>query len=178
MKSLGTAFANIRHNVPQTDETLESLRNFVDFFVTVSTHGPTVGEDVAKIAREVNMHNHTKTCTKNGRTKCRFNYPKPPSPYTIIQKPIDKTDKEQKEMFKKATATWTASILLLRRSSFHCLFNLVATSKLSFHSLIAWVLARPLLLAPDPNAANAASHHAIHFPTSPGVGRVLRVAKP
>ena len=104
MKSLGAAFANIRHNIPQTDETLESLRNFVDFFTTVSTHGPTVGEDVAKIAREVNMHNHTKTCTKKGG-KCRFNYPKPPSPFTIIQKPIDKTDKEQKEMFKKATAT-------------------------------------------------------------------------
>lgn len=105
MKSLGTAFANIRHNIPQTDETLESLRNFVDSFVTVSTHGPTVGEDVAKIAREVNTHHHTKTCTKKGRTKCRFKYPKPPSPYTIIQKPIDKTDKEQKKMFEEATAT-------------------------------------------------------------------------
>ena len=52
----------------------------------MSIHENTVGEDVAKIAQEVNKHHHTKTCRKHDTT-CRFNYPRYPAPHTIIVEP-------------------------------------------------------------------------------------------
>ena len=59
----------------------------VDEFTTVSLHGNTVGHDVARIAEEVNVHHHTKTCRKYNET-CRFNYPRFPSHKTIIAQPV------------------------------------------------------------------------------------------
>ena len=38
---------------------------------------------MARIAKEVNKHHHTKTCSKHDTT-CRFSYPRYPSPQTII----------------------------------------------------------------------------------------------
>ena len=50
---------------------LRVLRTLIDLFTTCSIHPPTVGEDVARIAKEVNTHKHTATCTKGGRCQCR-----------------------------------------------------------------------------------------------------------
>ena len=66
-----------------TDQDLEPLIAFVDCFTTVSLHPAIVGPIVAKIAREVNQHGHTKTCRKY-ITVCRFKFPKLPSYQTII----------------------------------------------------------------------------------------------
>ena len=42
-----------------------------------------------RIVEDVNTHKgHTKSCRKHG-TKCRFNFPRPPSNKTILAKPID-----------------------------------------------------------------------------------------
>ena len=86
MKGLTAAFKKLKYNEKLDDKDIKSLIGFIDSFITVSTHGNTVGKDVAKIAKEVNEHHHTKTCAKKGDS-CRFHYPKPPAPYTIIVQP-------------------------------------------------------------------------------------------
>ena len=97
LKGIANAFKKIRFNRKLTDEDIQVLVKFIDFFTTVSIHERTVGKDVAKIAQEVNRHHHSKTCRKRG-TRCRFNYPKPPSPYTIISKPIEGKSPEEKKV--------------------------------------------------------------------------------
>ena len=86
MSGLTLAFKKLRTDQKLNEKDERALKTFIDAFITVSTHKPTIGADVADIVREVNQHNHTKSCGKYS-TKCRFNYPKPPSPYTIIAKP-------------------------------------------------------------------------------------------
>ena len=60
---LKKAFTKIRKNQKLNEkEDIPALRQFIDEFTTVSTHENTVGKVVARIAQEVNKHNHTKTC--------------------------------------------------------------------------------------------------------------------
>ena len=89
MKGLADSFTKLRNDIPLAEENLLSLCNFITQFVTVSTHIPTVGKDVAEIALQVQNHRHTKTCKKHN-TVCRFNFPKPPAPRTIIRIPVKK----------------------------------------------------------------------------------------
>ena len=86
MKALTEAFQKLKYNEKLNDRNIRSLIGFIDSFITVSTHANTVGKDVARIAKEVNEHHHTKTCAKSG-DRCLFHYPKPPAPYTIIVQP-------------------------------------------------------------------------------------------
>ena len=90
MKGLTLAFKKLRYNEDLNEDTIKSLVNFIDNFITVCTHGNTVGEKVSQIARDVNEHHHTRTCAKKG-SECRFHYPRPPAPFTIIQQPKKKT---------------------------------------------------------------------------------------
>ena len=62
----------------------------------MSIHEETVGKAVSKIAQEVNKHHHTKTCRKRGTT-CRFNYPKYPTPHTIIVQPCKVKDVKERD---------------------------------------------------------------------------------
>ena len=43
-----------------------------------------VGKEIVDIAKEVQVHSHTKTCRKKNNNKCRFNFPKLPMWKTII----------------------------------------------------------------------------------------------
>ena len=63
--------------------------------------GNSVGDDVANIAKTVNEHHCSRTCFKKGGF-CRFKYPKPPSPHTIIARPLEgsSVDKRKKELAK------------------------------------------------------------------------------
>ena len=72
------AMKKIKDLTPLLDEDIENLRRFVDTFVIVDLSDP----DVKAIVSEVNIHHHTNACRSKG-TKCRFNYPKFPSPETI-----------------------------------------------------------------------------------------------
>ena len=99
-KGIETAFRKLRNDKPLTKEEIKSLTNFVDHFTTVTTDPRIVGSDVAKIAKEVNTHHHTNTCRKYG-SSCRFNYPKLPSPETMIAKPLMETGKAKAEKTKK-----------------------------------------------------------------------------
>ena len=96
---LDAVFHKLRVDEDLNESDTRCLANFIDAFVTVSTHAGTVGEDVARIALEVQKHHHTKTCRKLGSV-CRFNYPKPPSPFTIIQVPVKNTEEDRKKFLK------------------------------------------------------------------------------
>ena len=79
----------------------ENIANFADKFISCSLKDPSTKD----IVESVNMHNHTKTCTKYGGTNCRFKYPKYPCKKTIISVPVkliyDDPD-EQKTKLKDA----------------------------------------------------------------------------
>ena len=65
--------------------------------------GNSVGDDVATIARSVNEHHCSRTCFKKGGF-CRFKYPKPPSPHTIIVQPIkDNSQEKRKQTLAKGS---------------------------------------------------------------------------
>ena len=98
MKGLSKAFKKLKNSEKLLQEDTSSLANFIDGFITVTTNKQIVGEDVAMAVKEVNQHKHSKTCRKHG-TKCRFNYPKPPSPHTIITQPV-----QESKLMKKKTA--------------------------------------------------------------------------
>ena len=100
-KGLAKAFNKFRNDQKLNMEEESAVRNFIDEFTTVSIHENTVGQEVAKIAQEVNKHHHTKTCRKHDTT-CRFKYPRYPAPHTIIVKPCEgKSQKEVDEMLGK-----------------------------------------------------------------------------
>ena len=62
-----------------------------------------MGNDVATIAKSVNEHHCSKTCFKKGGS-CRFKYPKPPSPHTIIVQPLkDKSQEKRKQTLAKGS---------------------------------------------------------------------------
>merc|ERR1711954_538801 len=82
MLGLKSAFKKLRNNGKLDKKDILSLSRFIDEYTTVSIHENTVGQDVAKIAQEVNKHHHTKACRKYDTT-CRFGYARFPAPHTI-----------------------------------------------------------------------------------------------
>ena len=95
LKGLNHVFQKLRNEDDLTPEDLKCLENFIDGFTTVSLNPNIVGEDVAKLVTEVNVHHHTKTCRKYD-SSCRFNYPRFPTPNTIVAKPF-KGKKEERQ---------------------------------------------------------------------------------
>ena len=87
LKGLKEVFQKLRNEDDLTAEDLTCLENFIDGFTTVSLNPNIVGENVVKIVTEVNVHHHTKTCRKYD-SSCRFNYPRFPTPKTIVAKPF------------------------------------------------------------------------------------------
>ena len=80
-----------------TVKDLICLENFIDGFTTVSLNPNIVGEDVVKLVSEVNVHHHTKTCRKYD-SSCRFNYPRFPTPKTIVAKPFNGRKEEKQKI--------------------------------------------------------------------------------
>ena len=100
LKGLQNIFKKLRNNSQLSYKEMGCLKTFVDAFVTVTTDPQTVGEDVAEIAKQVNTHNHTRTCRKYGGS-CRFKYPRFPSPETIIAGPLYETENVKKKKMKE-----------------------------------------------------------------------------
>ena len=99
-QDIDNAFRRLRNDQQLSKVQIKSLINFVDSFTTVTTDPGRVGADVAQIAKEVNRHNHTKSCRKYG-AHCRFNYPKLPSPETLIARPLTESGKAREKKVKK-----------------------------------------------------------------------------
>merc|ERR1712082_536419 len=94
--NLKSAFKKFRNNEYLNNDEINCVQTFIDRYTTVSIHEHSVGKEVAKIATEVNKHHHTKTCRKHGST-CRFNYPKYPSPHTIVTQPCQVKDPKERD---------------------------------------------------------------------------------
>ena len=50
------------------------------------------------------IHRHTKSCLRGRTKRCRFGFPQPPMPRTIILEPFHKDDEELEEIAKQ---NWT-----------------------------------------------------------------------
>ena len=101
LKGLANVFGKIKNDQMLENEDINVLTTFIDEFSTVSTHAQTVGEKIVNQVKEVNTHHHTHTCYKKGN-KCRFGFPRPPAPYTIISRPVGEMDAaDRKKLFKK-----------------------------------------------------------------------------
>ena len=101
LQGIKSVFKKLKNNEKLSAIEKQCLSNFVDAFTTVSTNKNVVGEDVSKIASEVNKHAHTKSCRKYD-TQCRFQFPKYPSTRTIIAEPISGvTESEKKALLKE-----------------------------------------------------------------------------
>ena len=107
-KNLSRAFKKIRNEEILNNEDKETLKNFVNEFITCSLNPATVGEDVVKLASEVNRHHHTKTCRKYQqvilqaeKNLCRFGYRKFPSPFTIIVVPCKLAGESRAKKFER-----------------------------------------------------------------------------
>ena len=101
LKGLSRIFSKMKNDQKLEEDEINVLKEFIDEFTTVSTHEGTVGERIVSQVQEVNIHHHTKTCYKKG-SFCRFGFPRPPSPYTIISRPVGEMEAEdRKKLFKK-----------------------------------------------------------------------------
>jgi hypothetical protein len=78
------AFSSLKFGSVLDKPENDVLIQFIDSFITCSLQS-----EVADIVKDVQVHNHTKSCQKKGKV-CRFNYPKFPSEYTIITRSIRK----------------------------------------------------------------------------------------
>lgn len=77
----------------------EEIINFVDKYITCTNdQSHEMGELV-----NLQTHRHAKTCKKGGHKICRFNFPIPPVPRSVILEPLKEAnfnDDELKEMKK------------------------------------------------------------------------------
>ena len=91
------AFRKFRTGLDINDDEELAIINFIDQFVTVSTNPDEVGAEVAKLAKEVQMHHHTKTCRP--QPKCRFRFPRFPVWRTILVKPYKSEFSEERSHY-------------------------------------------------------------------------------
>ena len=78
----------------------EEIVSFVDKYVTC--HKPDTSSDMEELVN-LQMHRHAKTCKKAGHKICRFNFPVPPMPKTVILTPLDNScfDEEKQKRRKE-----------------------------------------------------------------------------
>ena len=93
------AFATLASDENPSAEEKQAISAFADKFITVTLKDPMT----TQIASKVQRHRHTKTCERPG-VKCRFDFPKPPSLYTMLTVPTRISvadDDERKELHTK-----------------------------------------------------------------------------
>ena len=80
-------------------DTDQDIANFVDSYVSCKADQNDL-TDLVNLQR----HKHSKTCKKRGHAVCRFNFPLPPMPRTMILEPLSETDLDENvaDILKKA----------------------------------------------------------------------------
>ena len=63
---------------------------FVDSYISCKADSDDLSELV-----NLQRHKHSKTCKKKGRAICRFNFPLPPMPRTVILEPLSESDLDE-----------------------------------------------------------------------------------
>ena len=80
----------------------EEIVNFVDKYITC--YKPDSSSEMEDLVN-LQLHRHAKTCKKAGHNVCRFNFPLPPMPRTIILTPLENScydEKNQKNIKENA----------------------------------------------------------------------------
>ena len=103
------ALTSLRIHEQLSEKQCDILADFVDRFTCCSLQN-----DVSEIVRQVQIHKHSRTCSKYGMT-CRFSYPKFPSKKTIIAQPLSKTDFESDAKYKSTVSKYTATLDSVRK---------------------------------------------------------------
>ncbi|CAB3987819.1 ATP-dependent DNA helicase PIF1 [Paramuricea clavata] len=77
----------------------EDIAKFVDRYVSCKADS----DDLTELVN-LQRHKHSKTCKKRGHDVCRFNFPLPPMPRTIVLEPLSETDVDENvaDILKKA----------------------------------------------------------------------------
>ena len=77
----------------------EEIVNFVDKYITC--YKPDSSSEMEDLVN-LQLHRHAKTCKKAGHKICRFNFPLPPMPRTMILTPLEKScyDEENQKNVK------------------------------------------------------------------------------
>ena len=85
----------------KTVECRRKAPNFIDKYI--SCHIPKDGEDddLEDLVLRLQQHSHTQTCRKNGRNRCRFDYPKWPSDTTCLKRNADVGNKARFYILKR-----------------------------------------------------------------------------
>ena len=103
VKIVKDAFEKIRNEEPISEKHKQCISEFADLFIKCTLKDP----KTKAIVEEVQMHHHTKACTKYC-PKCRFYYPRFPSLKTIVSVPFNqlegKSKEEQLECLEKSIA--------------------------------------------------------------------------
>ena len=85
-------------NVPTLEKNSEEeIVQFVDKYLTCSAND----EETAHLV-ELQTHKHSRTCRKKGKAICRFGFPLPPLPLTmllyLLEEEVDQFKKKYKEL--------------------------------------------------------------------------------
>lgn len=82
------------------NDSVEKIVTFVDKFITC--HKPNSSNEMEDIVN-LQLHRHAKTCKKGANKICRFHFPIPPMPVTMILKPLEKScyNEQQTEIIEK-----------------------------------------------------------------------------
>ena len=75
----------------------DEVKRFIEKYVSCSL--PEDDEELRHLVETLQIHNHSPTCRRKG--KCRFNYPKPPSPHTIISDEPEENCQQELEFASK-----------------------------------------------------------------------------
>ncbi|XP_070538389.1 uncharacterized protein [Ptychodera flava] len=87
-------------DAPQYDENSDDeITKFIDQYITCSND--TSNESFAELIN-YQMHRHAKTCKRKGQCVCRFGFPVPPMPRTMILQPLPMdTDESTEQILQK-----------------------------------------------------------------------------
>ena len=84
-------------NAPTLEKNSElEIVQFVDKHLTCSSNN----EESAYLV-ELQTHKHSRTCRKKGKAVCRFGFPLPPLPETMLLYPLEENVEEFKKMYKE-----------------------------------------------------------------------------
>ena len=90
----------IKHAPLFEKNSLNDIIEFIDKYTTCAE--PSINEPTLKDMVDRQKHTHSPTCRTKKNVKCRFGYPQPPMPSTVILEPLVNTD----EIYNTHAETW------------------------------------------------------------------------
>lgn len=87
----------VKHSPQNEKSANEEVVDFVDKYIACANDN---SSDELKDLVNLQLHRHAKTCKKQGHKICRFNFPLPPIPFTMILEPLIESWFEEEELKK------------------------------------------------------------------------------